>query len=345
MLGDGIGYVELVVFSESTAQELRDNIERLRAKGMKTLVLDLRSNPGGLLDQGVTASDLFLDQGAKIVSMRGRTRDATREFLDEAPQRWPDLPIVALVDSASASASEILAGALQDHDRAVLVGTTTYGKGSAQSVYHMGEGGALKLTTALWYTPSGRSINRPASDDDDADDDGAGDGATPPRRETFRTDAGRLVYGGGGITPDVIVADSTLPESDLDFQRALGRNFAAFQDVVAQQAITLKTSRAVTSPAFVVSPAMRDDLWKRLQARGIKIDRPTFDAATPYVDRTLGYQITRYAFGPDAQFWRVLHDDRTLATALELARGAGSQRDLIARAAKHPGAADDLKRP
>jgi carboxyl-terminal processing protease len=346
VLGDGIGYVELVVFSESTAQELRDNIERLRARGMRTLVLDLRSNPGGLLDQGVTASDLFLDQGAKIVSMRGRTRDATREFLDDAPQRWPELPIVVLVDSASASASEILAGALQDHDRALLIGTTTYGKGSAQSVYHMGEGGALKLTTALWYTPSGRSINRrPSLSEDDDGDEADDEDARAARRETFRTDAGRVVYGGGGITPDVIVADSTLPETDLAFQRALGRNFAAFQDVVAQQAIALKTSRAVTAPEFVVTPGMRDDLWKRLQARGIKIDRPTFDAATPYVDRTLGYQIARYAFGPDAQFWRVLRDDRMLATALELARGARTQEDLLARAAKHPGAADDMKRP
>jgi carboxyl-terminal processing protease len=114
---------------------------------------------------------------------------------------------------------------------------------------------------------------------------------------------------------------------------------------VAQQAIALKTSRAVTSPEFVVTPAMREDLWKRLQARGIKVDRLTFDAATPYVDRTLGYQIARYAFGPDAQFWRVLRDDRVLATALDLARGARTQHELLARAAKHPGAADDMKRP
>ncbi|HXL86804.1 MAG TPA: S41 family peptidase, partial [Gemmatimonadaceae bacterium] len=211
ILGDGVGYIDLKAFSDSTAKELNGAITGLLARGMKTLVLDLRTNPGGLLNQGVKVSDLFLNPGQKIVSMHGRLPEANREFADTAKQRWPDLPLIVLVDSRSASAAEIVAGALQDHDRAVLVGTPTYGKGSAQSVVSFGDQGGLKLTTARWFTPVGRSITRPRPSDDESDD------APPVKHERFRTDAGRVVYGGGGITPDVIAGDSTAPIPEGNF--------------------------------------------------------------------------------------------------------------------------------
>ena len=141
--------------------------------------------------------------------MKGRVRDANRDFVDCAPQRWPNLPMVVLVDEYSASASEIVAGALQDHDRAVVVGHTSYGKGSAQTLYPITGGSALKLTTAKWFTPSGRSISKPHA---------VADGRRRGRRhahrhlrsaEKFKTDAGRTVYGGGGIAPDVVAGDTT----------------------------------------------------------------------------------------------------------------------------------------
>lgn len=128
LLGDGVGYIDLKAFSDSTGKELNGAITGLLAHGMKTLVLDLRTNPGGLLNQGVKVSDLFLNPGQKIVSMHGRLPEANREFADTAKQRWPDLPLIVLVDGRSASAAEIVAGALQDHDRALIIGTPTYGK-------------------------------------------------------------------------------------------------------------------------------------------------------------------------------------------------------------------------
>lgn len=160
MLSHAVGYVRLATFSEHAVRELRRAVESLRATGARSLILDLRENPGGLLEQGIAVADLFLDSGRTIASIRGRMAEANQQFDDEAPEIWPGLPVVALIDSGSASAAEIVAGALQDHRRAVLVGSPTYGKGSAQSIFPLLAGRALKLTTARWFTPDGRTIER-----------------------------------------------------------------------------------------------------------------------------------------------------------------------------------------
>lgn len=168
LMPGGIAYVELVTFNEDAAKEVRRALDSLRSlrslpslpSAVTGLILDLRENPGGLLEQGIAVADLFLDPGQTIASTRGRTPETNREFIDEAKQAWPSLPIVALVDGGTASAGEIVAGALQDNGRAVLVGTGTYGKGSAQSLFPVAGGYALKLTTARWFTPNGRTIER-----------------------------------------------------------------------------------------------------------------------------------------------------------------------------------------
>jgi carboxyl-terminal processing protease len=336
MLGDAVGYIDLKAFSDSTAKELTAAITALRARGMKTLVLDLRTNPGGLLSQGVRVTDLFLNPGQRIVSMRGRVPEANRDFADSAKQRWPDLPLIALVDGRSASAAEIVAGALQDHDRAVIVGTPTYGKGSAQSVVSFGAEGGLKLTTARWFTPSGRSITRHRPSDDDTDDD------QRQTRERFRTDAGRVVYGGGGITPDVPAGDSTTPLVETNFIRALGPNVSHFRDAVTDYALYVKGTHAVTSPDFVVTPEMRDAVWTRMTQRGIEIPRSTFDEAEPLVSRLIAFDIARYVFGSDAEFQRRASVDRPLQKALELAHGSRTESDLLRKAAMQAQAADSV---
>jgi carboxyl-terminal processing protease len=336
MLSDGVGYIDLKAFSDSTAKELSGAITTLLSRGMKTLVLDMRTNPGGLLTQGVRVSDLFLDPGQKIVSMRGRVVDANREYADTAQQRWPQLPLLVLVDGRSASAAEIVAGALQDHDRAVIIGTPTYGKGSAQSVVSFGPEGGLKITTARWFTPVGRSITRRLPSDDESDDQ------LPAIRERFRTDGGRVVYGGGGITPDVIAGDSTTPVLDGIFLRALGANAGHFRDAVTDYALFLKGTRGITSPDFVVTPAMREEVWKRMKERGIDVPRNVYDEAEPLVSRMIGFDIARYVFGSDAEFRRRAAIDKPLQKALELARGAKSERDLLRKATAAGPAPDSL---
>jgi carboxyl-terminal processing protease len=327
LMPDGVGYVDLTVFSSEAASDLGHAIDSLRAAGARSLVLDLRGNPGGLLDQGIGVADLFLDAGQPIVSTKGRSADENRAFADRAPQRWGTMPLVVLTDSGTASASEIVAGALQDHDRALVVGTATYGKGSAQRVFRIRDG-AVKLTTALWYTPSGRSINRPRGGDA-ADDD------VPPadstKRPEFKTDAGRTVLGGGGIVPDVLVPNRVVAKHDKALQEALGANVPKFREAMVDYAIALKASRALSSPDFEVTPAMRDELYRRLRARGIVVDRAVYDSAQTLVNRALGGQITRFVFGTQAEYARTLREDADLAKARELLRGASTPDQLVRR--------------
>lgn len=157
-LGDGIGYIRLVSFQERTRRDLEEAIKDLRSKGMRGLVLDLRNNPGGLLSQAVQVADLFLEKGKLIVYTEGRAKNQNLRFVDEHdnPQ---DIPMVVVVNRGSASASEIVAGALQDHQRAVLVGTKTFGKGTVQTVIPLNDGSGLRLTTARYYTPKRRAID------------------------------------------------------------------------------------------------------------------------------------------------------------------------------------------
>jgi carboxyl-terminal processing protease len=331
MLRNGVGYVDLTIFSENSDQELHAAIDSLKANGMRALMLDLRGDPGGLLDQGVAVADLFLDPGQKIVSMRGRRREADRDFIDRFPQAWPQMPLVVLVDSGSASASEIVAGALQDHDRALIVGTTSYGKGSAQSLFPVSDSGALKLTTALWYTPSGRSINKAhaSADDDDGDQEALralGAEAPKPR---FKTDAGRTVLGGGGITPDVPVSDSADDAQAESLQAALGKHVAAFRDVLTDYALAIKARGSVTSRSFTITPQMRAELYDRLRAKKINLPRPLYDADAPLVDRLLGDQIAQYVFGPQAEFERVVSRDRDITAALGILDKAHTPQELL----------------
>lgn len=340
ILRDSVGYVDVNVFGESTVEELREAIIGLRRRGMKSLVIDLRGNPGGLLDQGVAVSDLFLDPGQRIVSTRGRARDANRDFVDREAQRWPDLPLVVLIDSGSASASEIVAGAWQDHDRAVVLGTTSFGKGSAQNVYGMPDGGALKLTTALWYTPVGRSITKPLAPDS-AEEDGPlvpadARAADTAGRPAYRTDGRRTVYGGGGITPDIIIGSQSAARGELALQRALGDQVPRFRDALNDYVTTLRTSRRVASPQFDVTPGMREELWQQMTRRGITMDRAVYDSASALVDRLLGYEIARFVFGGDAEFERAARHDPGIGAAVDLAAGVRTQRELLERAARHP---------
>ena len=337
LLGDRVGYLDLATFTATSTDEVRRGIDSVRAAGATSIVFDLRGNPGGSIDQGVSIADLFLDRGQLVVRTAGRTSDANHQYVDSVAARYAGLPVVVLVDGGTASAAEIVVGALQDHDRAVVVGTPTYGKGSKQNVFPVAGGGALKLTTALWYTPSGRSISRPLASGDEpvADDESAGAprDSTGARHPRFRTDAGRAVFGAGGIAPDVIAGDSAANPAELAFVRALGRQVTAFRDAVSEYGASPAARALAATPTFVVTPAAREAVWRGLAARHVVMTRETFDAAASLVDRQVGYEVARAAFGPDAEFQRRAVDDVALRMARTLAAGATSPSQLLTRAA------------
>ncbi len=328
MLTPEVGYVELRAFTDSTVVELQRAVNGLRTRGMKSMVLDLRTNPGGLLDQGVRVADLFLDRGAPILRTRGRSPEEARDYLDHAPQAWPDLPLTVLVDGRSASATEIVAGALQDHDRAAIVGTPTYGKGSAQTIFRLG-GGGLKLTTARWYTPVGRSIMRRVPRETEF---GIIDEA-PRDRPRYRTIGGRTVHGGGGIVPDVVVGDTVPDAREAALNAAIAGKAQAFRSALSDVSLAVRRGRMVDSPNFQVTQEFHDMLYDRLQGRGVRIPRVVFDDVGPVLSRHLAYEIARFVFGSDAEFQRRTADDQVLRAALRIAHGARSPQDPLQRLA------------
>ena len=339
----GVGYISLNPVAETSAEELRNEISQMKSKGMKSMILDLRLNPGGLLDQGVKVADLFLDNKQEIVATRGRARGSTKEFYDEAKQAWPDLPIVVLVNDGTASAAEIIAGALQDHDRAVVVGTPTFGKGLVQTLFPLGDGVALKLTTARWYTPSGRTIQRTAKNEEDqaiqaateAGDTIPGDAnkehsdSAIQARPIYHTDAGRIVRGGGGIVPDLVIRPDTLNAAEKEFAKALGSHFPEYRDVLTGYALEAKKSGTVKSEDFAVTPEMRQQVYERLKTKGIDMSPQVYGGASSLIADQLGYEIARYVFGRPAEFRRRAHDDLQMQTALGLLRKAGTPRELL----------------
>ncbi len=354
MFDGGVGYISLNPVSETSAEELRQEIAGMKGKGMKSLIMDLRGNPGGLLDQGVKVADLFLDNRQEIVSTRGRARGSTKEFVDEARQAWPDLPIVVLVNDGTASAAEIIAGALQDHDRAVVVGAPTFGKGLVQTLFPLGEGVALKLTTARWFTPSGRTIQRIAKDEEDqatqaalavvadtilgAPDKESTDSALK-ERPIFHTDAGRVVRGGGGIVPDLVIRPDSLTAGERDFAKALGNGLPQYRDALTTIALEAKKTHGVKTESFKVTPEMRQQVYQRLRAKDIQITPAVFNGAGNLIDEQLGYEIARYVFGRPAEFRRRAAQDLQMQTAIGLLRKAQTPKQLLGLAQANGSAA------
>ncbi len=341
MLDDRVGYVLLSTVSETSTDELSTAITQLSKQGMKSLILDLRGNPGGVLDQGVAVSELFLDPGQEVVETRGRAPNISRTYRDAKPQPWPGLPIVVLVNGFSASAAEIITGALQDHDRAVVVGTPTFGKGLVQSLWQLTPETALKITTARWYTPSGRTIQRKSKNEEDqlAQAEAAELGRDTTKTDSslvFHTDHGRVLVGGGGIRPDLFVAPDTFDLAERAFVKALGSKIPTYQDVRTAYALEVKTSGRIKSPDFSVTPDMTEEVVRRLRARGVAVPDSVMTGAHEVITQDLGFEVARYVFGRATEVRRQREEDRQVRAALSLARRAKSPQDLLALAAAQP---------
>lgn len=225
MVSKDIGYIKLATFSDKTTSDVANALVNLQKQGMKKIILDMRYNPGGLLNQAIEISELFLKRGNVIVSTRGRTQKTESHARKDGIVKQ-DVPMVVLLNQGSASAAEIVSGALQDWDRALIIGKTSFGKGSVQTIFPLdNQGNALKLTTAFYYLPFGRCINKPengikglklleeeySKESEDSENDADSAKIDTVKRDTFYTNNGRMMFGGGGITPDVEVELSPMP--------------------------------------------------------------------------------------------------------------------------------------
>jgi carboxyl-terminal processing protease len=287
MLKPGVGYIDMTRgFNYTTTDELLEALETLHAKGMNSLVLDLRNNPGGFLDQAIHVAEVFLRSGQLILTQKGRNgfRDNTYESRNNAPDMTP---LVILINDNTASASEIVAGAMQDHDRAVIVGQTSFGKGLVQSIIPLEYGAGLTLTSAKYFTPSGRLIQRDYSNGGFYDyyTHGVGVGRDPkkepakPNGPEVKTDTGRAVYGGGGITPDESVNPRTINVSQ---RRLLSPTFAFTREFVNGRIRGFESSKLAGPIKF------RYDL----QPEDFKVTDAMFRAFRDYVAADPSFKVT-----------------------------------------------------
>ena len=338
MLDDGIGCGRLLTFRENSAAEVRAAVDSLMSEGMTGLILDVRGNPGGLLDQGIAVSDLFLDSGLDVVETRGRDPNQNETFDARDPDQYEGLPVVVLVNAGSASASEIIAGALQDHDRAVLVGETTFGKGSVQSLYRLTGGDVLRLTTARWYTPVGRSIHLEPEDrqmtGDTHDLSVTGQLVSPTElegRPEFRSSGGRLLFGGGGISPDLFVAPEILTPGEVEGVRGLFSRQGGFSLAVFAFAVNYVADRPDLAEGFAIGRGDLDAFFESLPEHGASVSRTDFDAAERFVRYYLEREIALQAWGDAGQFRHQADLDRQLERAVQLLRGVSSTAELFER--------------
>lgn len=338
MLEGGIGYIPLQLFSETSTREVGEALDSLAGEGLKGLILDLRQNPGGLLDQGVAIADIFLDSGVGIVETRGRARGQNESFNAVRPQRFPDLPLVVLVNENSASASEIVAGALQDHDRALVIGARSFGKGSVQTLYRLSGGNVLRLTTARWFTPSGRSIQKPHEEQQalragvGAAMGLAGGSVTLPDTEgqpTFDSMGGRTIFGGGGITPDLAVVPDTLLPAEAKAVLALYRQAGVLSSEIFNYAVAYVQDHADLAPGFNLARGDFRAFYTRLENAGLETDLETFRQAQRFVRFQLEREIALQAWGASGRFEQTRNSDLQLSEAAELLRSAKGPRSLF----------------
>lgn len=318
MLRPGVGYVRLSEFTNTSAREVEEAVQRLTAEGMKSLIFDLRNNAGGTLDASVGVADTFLRPGQLVVSTRGRTMDSNTSFSAPGDGQRFEGPLVVVVNGGSASAAEIVAGTVQDHDRGLVLGDVTFGKGLVQTVYTVRDAG-LALTTARYYTSSGRCIQRDyESFFDYVNHRGNGKAVADNAAETFKTDAGRIVHGGGGIMPDVVIESRELsePVARLYGQSAYFR-FAIelLKKVPAEEQDTYAERFAVTDAVLARFWSFIDDeeILESADQESLRTDPISVDD----VRRALRVEILNSTLGIEAGYRVGIQGDEQMQAALE----------------------------
>lgn len=317
----GVAYIHLIGFNETTNDELTETLKQLDEKNIKALIFDLRDNPGGLLKEAVEVSDHFLEKGQLIVYHFGR-RSEKQTYYARHGDDDHEYPIIVLINRSSASAAEIVAGALQDHDRALVIGEPSFGKGLVQSVYQLGDHTGLALTTAHYYTPSGRLIQRDYEDVSLYDYYYHFDEAAPRHTEVRLTDGGREVYGGGGITPDVEISEPKLTKvEEMLLAHGAFYNFGKYY---------LGVHKTVPQD-FTVSPEVLQEFERYLETEHVKVSSRDIQDNLDFINNHIRVQLIGVIYGSNEGDKIAKESDYLLQKALE---HLGEARELMASAKK-----------
>jgi carboxyl-terminal processing protease len=332
MLDENTGYVRVNRFAATTYDEMSEALARLESAGMKKLILDLRDNAGGYLEQAFKMADELMPKGKKIVYTKGRRPEFDDEYISQGG-KFQDVPLVILVNNSSASASEIVAGAVQDWDRGLVVGESTFGKGLVQRQFELGDGSAIRLTTARYYTPSGRLIQRPygadrteyhleafsrqESEGENVDHNAERDSTRP----VFKTMGGRTVYGGGGITPDYIVKADRLTRYSVELRSA--QVFLQFADrYVDANGPELREKYGKESARYAESFAVTDAMLEEIRAigekRSVKFNQEQYDQDRRFIAAFTKATIARSLWGAEGASRVMLKEDVQFKKAISL---------------------------
>jgi carboxyl-terminal processing protease len=326
MVDPTTGYIDVGRFAGTTYDELMDALNDLHTKGMQRLILDLRGNPGGYLEQAVRIADEFIGGNKTIVYTKGRRSEFDDVLVSHPGDQYEKTPLVVLVDNGSASASEIVSGAFQDLDRALIVGQGTFGKGLVQRQFPLKDGSALRLTISRYYTPSGRSIQKPydgghylknatASAATEEDEDNFSHeydvNATDTSRPKYKTAAGRTIYGGGGITPDFLVRNDTIQMATKKIWAAgVLSDFA--ENYVAHHIDEIK--RAGDADHFVKNFRITDPMFNQIMEmakdKKVDVDMSQFNIDKPWLAVVLRADIGRQIYGNEVRYRILLENDR-----------------------------------
>jgi carboxyl-terminal processing protease len=334
-----VGYVPLLRVNESATEEVRTALEHLHDEGATSYILDLRGNPGGQLDQALDASNLFLDRGKVLATVRSREPRPEVYVARQAPVERT-APVIVLEDGYTASAAEIIAGALQDHDRALVLGMPSFGKGLVQTTIPLESGWLLKMTTARWFTPSGRSIHRfrPFANGRFLEEDSVALGRTAAAiragRPTVHSDAGRILYGGGGIVPDVVVPMDTLSRAEQHFVEALEGHGSTARGVLYSMARQLALS---ATPGFTVPRNWVAMYASQMQTAGVNLNPALLDSARTLVSDLIGDRVAGIAFGDSTVFRRDAVHDAQFQRAIQLLGASPTVQALLTAASRDEG--------
>jgi len=313
-MDDGIGYIRIRQFNANTTKELREKLDMLEEDGIRGLMIDLRFNPGGLLREAVDTVNEFIGKGKRVVFTKGKTSQANLEYDTRYNRIRNGYPIIVLINEASASAAEIFSGSLQDWDKGLVVGKTSFGKGSVQRLFPLSDGNGLKVTTAKYYINSGRCIHKDLNDKllkgKDVTDEEKELAEEEHIKDVHYTEQGRIVYGGGGINPDIEIEQSRLTDFEIEMRRKNSLfNFSIDYLLENQDEVDL---------GFRADDGVVSDFLEFIETDSIEYEQADLDSSHSWISNELTNNIISRKFGVEEGYKILINEDTQLQEALDL---------------------------